>query len=283
MSVTTTPARPVKKWRVIVFGIVAALLALVFLLVFFGAPLLLSPWIVLDSSTPTYHGEIHRWHGSIIAAFAAILIGGSLIGLVWQGQKRPLLAQFFLLGFFLFSLVQIVFRPGGPGIADFVLPVVIVGLFVLAYPTPLALVRLTPKGRWSSPLLVLSALTLLLLAPDIWHNLSLQITDTTSEHAQNWHWAIAAAADIAIIIAGFLAATKRPGWKVLGSLVGLTLVYLGVAALLLPAQAGSWGIIGSMLSGLGGLGYLAATLYAPRTRATPTQAITPETSLSRSK
>ena len=280
MPVSVTPERPIKKWRVITFGILAALLALVFLIVFFGAPLLFSPWMVLDSSSPTYHAALHRWHDSVNGAFDAILIGGSLIGLVWRGQKRPLLAQFFLLGFFIFSLLQIVFRPE---VVSIVLPVVILGLFVLTYPTPRALLRLVPEGRWSLPLLLLSMLTLLLLAPDIWHNLSLQITDTTSEHAQNWHWAIAAAVDIAILLAGFLSATKRAGWKVLGSLTGLTLGYLGAAALLLPTQAGSWGIIGGGLSGLGGLGYLAATLYEPRTKAARPQATLSERVLSHNK
>ena len=280
MSVSVTPERPVKKWRVITFGMIAALLALVFLIVFFGAPLLFSPWVVLDSSSPTYHAALHRWHDSVNAAFDAILIGGSLIGLVWRGQKQPLLAQFFLLGFFIFSLLQIVFRPE---VVSVVLPVVILGLFVLTYPAPRALLHLAPEGKWSLPLLVLSTLTLLVLAPDIWRNLTLQITDTTSEHAQNWHWAIAAAVDIAILLAGFLSSTRRAGWKVLGCLTGLTLGYLGTAALLLPIQAGSWGIIGGALSGLGGLGYLAATLYEPRTRARRSQATLSETLLSNSK
>ena len=55
------------------------------------------------------------------------------------------------------------------------------------------------------------------------------------------------------VIAGFLALTKRPGWKVLGILVSLTLVYMSVAALLLPTQAGSWGMSDGVLSVLGGL------------------------------
>ena len=267
MSVPVTPEWPIKKWRVILFGVVAALLALVFLVVFFGAPLLLSPWIVLDSSSPTYHAAIHRWHDAVNAAFTAILIGGCLLGLVWQGQKRPLLAQFFLLSFLLFSLVQIAFRPGGPGVADFVVPVVILGLFALAYPAPRALLRLTPEDQWSRPLLAFSLLAVLLLVPDIWHNLGLQLSDKTSEHAQNWHWAIVACADVALLVASFLASTKRPGWLVLGMLVGSTLLYLAVAALLLPTQAGSWGIIGGLLSGVGGLSYLGVLSYEMRTTA----------------
>ncbi len=265
MSVSITPERPVKKWRVIVFGVVAALLALVFLVVFFGAPLLFSPWIVLDSSSPTYHAALHRWHDAVDAAFTAILIGGCLLGLVWQGQKRPLLAQFFLLSFLLFSLVQIAFRPGGPGVADFAVPVVMLGLFALTYPAPRALLRLTPEGRWSRSLLALSLLVALLLVPDIWHNLGLQLTDKTSEHAQNWHWAIAALTDVALIVASFLASTKRPGWQVLGMLVGSAFLYLAVAALLLPMQAGSWGIIGGLLSGVGGLSYQGIMVYEMRT------------------
>lgn len=85
------------------------------------------------------------------------------------------------------------------------------------------------------------------------------------------------------VIAGFLALTKRPGWKVLSILVSLTLVYLSVAALLLPTQAGSWGMSGGVLSVLGVLGYLAAMLYEPRTRVMRTQAPLSSTTLSNSK
>ncbi|EFH82179.1 hypothetical protein [Ktedonobacter racemifer] len=66
MSVITTPERSVKKWRVMVFAVVAALFALLCLIGFFGAAGLLVPWIpgiiplIQESVGPLLPGE--HWH-----------------------------------------------------------------------------------------------------------------------------------------------------------------------------------------------------------------------------
>jgi uncharacterized membrane protein YebE (DUF533 family) len=64
-----------------------------------------------------------------------------------------------------------------------------------------------------------------------------------------------------LVIGGVLTAAKRPGWRVLGNLIGISFLYLGATALLVPGNAGSWGIVGAVLGILGGLGFIAATVY----------------------
>ena len=64
-----------------------------------------------------------------------------------------------------------------------------------------------------------------------------------------------------------MAATRRPGWRALAFIIGITYLYLGSMALLLPDYAGSWGTIGGVLGLLGGLAYIGVTLFeVQRTR-----------------
>src|SRR6266446_7384857 len=91
MSSSAQPQPEVKKWRIIVFVIVAGLLAL--LALYAGVfNLLLLPG---QSGFPS---EIHLWHQAQSGAFTTLLLGGSLLALLWRPQRKPLLAQFVLLG-----------------------------------------------------------------------------------------------------------------------------------------------------------------------------------------
>src|SRR5258706_12242090 len=97
MSSSALPQPEVKKCAVIVFVIVAGLLAL---LAWFGGirDLLLLPG---QSGFPS---EIHRWHEAQSGAFTALLFGGSLLALLWRPQRKPLLAVFVVLSIALVSL-----------------------------------------------------------------------------------------------------------------------------------------------------------------------------------
>ncbi len=57
---------------------------------------------------------------------------------------------------------------------------------------------------------------------------------------------------------------KRPGWRALGIITGVAFLYLGLAALALPQQAGSWGIPGGILSLLAGALFVTVTLREAR-------------------
>ncbi len=49
---------------------------------------------------------------------------------------------------------------------------------------------------------------------------------------------------VLLALAGLLAATRRPGWKVLALAVATTFAYLGLASIHLPDQPYSWGVAG---------------------------------------
>ena len=261
MLVSITPERVVKKWRVIVFGIVAALLALFFMLIQFALPSLAEPWVLLESATKTFHPEIHRWHDAMWGVLNALLAGAILLALVWRGQRRPLLAQFFALAMLISSASFIAFDP--THFFEYI-PLVALVIFIVAYPAPRALLNFASGGRISIPLLALGILAAVLLAPDVYRNVTLQIYDRTSEHAQYMHWLLSAVTDVLLVAAGLLVCTKRPGWKSLGVITGISFLYLGSAAITVPYHPGSWGTIGGVISILGGINFLVATYCEAR-------------------
>jgi hypothetical protein len=59
-----------------------------------------------------------------------------------------------------------------------------------------------------------------------------------------------------LALAGVLAASRGPGWRILRTLCSAVWLYLGlVAALVLPHLPGSWGHIGGAVALLVGLGF----------------------------
>ena len=71
-------------------------------------------------------------------------------------------------------------------------------------------------------------------------------------------------------MASLLTAIKQPGWQVLGVLLGIAYLYLGVVAVTQPEEMGSWGTIGGILASVGGLGYIALTVWEARVTTRPT-------------
>ena len=271
MSSSAQPQPEAKKWRVIVFVIVAGLLAL---LAWYGGirDLLLLP----DQSG--FPSEIHRWHEAQSGAFTALLFGGSLLALLWQPLNKPLLAVFVVLSI---ALVSLSFATvSGYGFNPLVLAIgaALICIIVIAYPMPRALLNFRRDGTLSYPLLVLTILAAVLLAPIIARELNWQILGITGQdvHALNYHWLTSVLLALMLILAGSLAATKQAGWQVLGFIAGVAFLYLGSAALLLPDYAGSWGVIGGVLGLLAGLGYLTATLLEARKSRLVTPSTTPE-------
>ncbi len=269
MAVSVIPLYEVKKGRKIALGSVAGALALVFLA--FGAPALLAPWkivpLAISPASTTYTPELHRWHDAVGGTLAGIVFAGALLGLVWQGQRKLALAQFFALSALIFSITMLLFAISSP--MNTLFPAVLLAVFLLAYPAPRELLTFKREGL-SLPLLALSIVVLLALAPNIWQNVELQLTNKVSEHVQNFHWISTALLEVLLLLAGFLAALKRPGWRMLGGITGIALVYLGAAAQTVPTHPGSWGTIGGALALLGGLAYLVIILLEKQSQ-TPQQ------------
>lgn len=262
MSSSTKSQGEVKRWHVILFVAFAGLLTL---LVFFGSgrDLLLLPG---QSGFPSV---IHRWHEAQSGAFGTILFGGSLLALLWKPQTKPLLMQYILLSI---GIVCLFFATAtGTGFMPVVLVigVVFIAILVAAYPRPRDLLNFRREASLSYPLLALTVVAAIFLAPVIARELNYQILGMTQQdvHALNYHWLTSVVLALLLILGGSMAATRRPGWRALAFIVGIAYLYLGSMALLLPDYAGSWGTIGGVLGLLAGLAYMSITLFeTQRTR-----------------
>jgi hypothetical protein len=252
-----SPAITRRSRRSIMFRVVAGLSAA--LLLARGGAGLLAPWH--DRSglhALEYHAQIHRWHDAQSGALTGILFAGSLLALIWRPRAHPLLLQFLAVAAALLSAV------GGP-FDPFVLVLLAapVALCVAAYPAPRGLRDVSRAEPWSVPLLVLSLAGAAVLVPQAWHAFQLQLA-AADAHARLGHWAGEVMLAVALVLAGVLAATKRPGWLALGLLTSVALIYLGLAAVMLPDQPGSWGASGGALATIGGWAFVGATLWEER-------------------
>src|SRR5260370_21324602 len=262
MSTSTKSQGEVKRWHVILFDTIAGLLIL---LVLFGS----SRDLLLLSGQSGFPSIIHRWHEAQSGALMTILFGGSLLALLWKPQNKPLLMQYIVLSI---GIVCLFFATAtGAGFLPIVLVigVVFIAILVAAYPRSRDLLNFRSGASLSYPLLAITVVAAILLAPIIARELNYQILGMTQQdvHALNYHWLTSVVLALLLILGGSLAATRRSGWRTVACMIGIAYLYLGSMALVLPDYAGSWGIIGGVLGLLGGLGYMSIILFeVQRTR-----------------
>jgi hypothetical protein len=253
MATVTTSTVKRRDWHSIVFRVVTVLAALFFLTNF---RLVLAPWLLLPADEGILHPEIHRWHDAEQGAIGGILGAGILLVLLWRPRANPLLVQYTATMVVVGLLITAPFI--GPSMFLITLPLILV---VATYPAPRALLDFSGDEPISLPLLALTLIAAVLLALSMWRSLLWQIQGVGGEHATAYHWIATFEHTIILLLAGVLASTKRPGWQTLGILTGVVFLYLGLVALSVPDQAGSWGIIGGILGLVGGAGYIGATLF----------------------
>ncbi len=262
MSSSTHSQGEVKRWHVILFDTIAGLLILFTLYGSLGDLLLLPG----QSGFPSI---IHHWHEVQSGAFTVILLGGSLLALLWKPHTKPFVMQYLLLSI---GVVCLLFATAtGIGFMPLVLVIglVFIAILAAAYPKPRDLLSFRMNASFSYPLLAITIVAAILLAPIIARELNYQILGMTQQdvHALNYHWLTSVVLALLLILGGSLAATRRPGWRAVACIIGIAYLYLGSMALLLPDYAGSWGTIGGVLGLLGGLGYMSVILFeVQRTR-----------------
>ncbi len=237
------------KRRPKIFTVLAVLFTIVFMIV--GTFEFIPAWILRDPAD-----AIHLWHIAELTAIAVVL-GSAMFGLVRKAEEKPLLMQFIVISTIILAI----------GISPFVLPAVgllfIAGLLVLAYPKPRALFSFAHKGRISIALLAITIPLAVILIPIIVQEIHYQIIGMgeNDAHALMLHWIGSALLYVMLILAGILTSTKRPGWKWLGIITGLTYCYLGVIGLIVPGYAaGAWSEAGGLFALFFGTLYILITL-----------------------
>ncbi len=257
-----------RNWRGILFGILGVFLVLFLFDAHFWLVALLAPWATPETVLGWFglsHAQLasggvyppgfdptDAWRLAERAALG-LMLGGSMAALAYRPRRRPLLLLYFV-GTLLVLLVAHAVSTGRLTMFSLVFAAIVPGILVVLYPGfPDRLVSVAREGHVSFPLVGFSVLLAIAFAFDIWQN-----------SQRLWHDFGSPGIDIALVLAAALAATRAPGWRILSVLAGLSLAYVGIAAIAMPATAGSWGVVGGSLSVLGGLGLIALTLYESR-------------------
>jgi hypothetical protein len=243
MADTAKEAKRSRDWRTIVFRVLALLAALLFVT---NLRLVPEPWLV--NGAP----DFRQWSDAMTVAIA-ILTVGSLAAVIWRPRAMPLPLQYLAIATVLAVIEVAPFE--GPYIFLVVIPLVIV---IATYPEPRALMSLSPPNAINRPLLALSLLATVSLAPGLWLAFGRELQGMNGDWISNFEHTVS------LLLAGILTSTTRPGWRVLGILTGAAFLYLGAAALAVPDAPGSWGLTGGILALLCGAGYVALTLFEAR-------------------
>lgn len=238
----------VKKCRALSFTLMVGLLTVALMAV--GGAEYLDAWILRNPSM-----DIHLWHVAELVALAVMLLGGTLISLLWRPQTKPLLAQFFILSIAILALGVMPFqiKAGGLFLVD--------AVFIAVYPDFRALLSMKREGPVSKSLIALSLVMGVALAPTAWRELQWQIIGMTTDiHAELYHWIGSVLLMVLLVVAGLLTATKRPGWKELGFITGGVYLYMGLTAMMVPFYTGSWGAAAGLFTIIAGIWYMLIVL-----------------------
>src|SRR4051795_1758766 len=231
--------------RVIVFRVLAALAGLFFLV---AVVLMASaPWVLLQPDQLA-NTEANRWFLTVAGSVDAIT-AGVLLALAHR-PTRTLLVVELAVAVIVAGAIILPFQPSFAAIlAVGVVPLIAYPYWrdVRAFPTWWAGIPRAPlvlAGLAGVALLVTAAIAL-----------PRQIGGTDPAAAGDW-WSDYAEHATVLAMAGVLAASRGPGWRILRSLCSGVWLYLGlVATLVLPDHTGSWGVVGGIVALLVGVGF----------------------------
>jgi hypothetical protein len=246
-------SRQPTRYRLILFSVLAGLICLARVGLTGAIPGLVAPWIQLPGNTlPEHTPSLHIWHGAEWGAFTVLLSCGCLVALLRKPTEKHLVFQFFVLVWFFLGIIGIIFSPAYT--MSYVIIAILPSILVtLAYPGKRSLLKFSFQLSLKNKLMMFAVLSLLILLPTGIFSLLMQINGSPmDEHVIRIDWAKSFGINVSLIFAGFLTASRRPGWRTLGFLLAITYIYLGVASISAVNAPGSWGLIGGALSVIGG-------------------------------
>jgi hypothetical protein len=230
---------------VVVFRVVATLAGLFFIV---AVVLMASaPWVLLQPNDLD-RTEMNRWFLTVAGSVDAIT-AGVLLALAHR-PGRTLLAAELAGAVIIAGAIILPFQPSFAAI----LAVGVVPLLAYPYWRDMGTFRSWWVGV-SRALVVLAVLAGVAAVVTAAIALPRQINATDQAAAAGW-WSDYAEHVTVLAMAGVLAASRGPGWRILRSLCSGVWLYLGfVAALVLPHHTGSWGRVGGVVAFLVGVGF----------------------------
>ena len=248
-----TPDQPASRRRRVLFATVGGLVALAFLT---STPNVLAPWMVVNIENLTDPAHM-RW--SLALEGVVDLLGlVCLVVALARPARSVLLVQYLLYAAVLAAAVILPFSP------MFLITVGLLLLVPLAYPYPRELFALRSRSGLSHALLAVAVATAAVLLPLAAQALRTQANLPRGSGSDFNTLATNAEHLLLLALAGLLAATRRPGWKVIALGVTATYAYLAVASILLPDQPNSWGLAGGIASLLSAVAFAIATAITAR-------------------
>ena len=161
----TTSSNNIKKWRARGFSLLISLFALALFAA--GGFEFFNAWILREPDQIP-----HLWHISELVGLA-IILGGTMLTLLRQPEKKPLLAQFLVLALSILAVGVMFFEIRAAALF------IVIGLFIALYPDTRALLSFSREGRISLPILGLTVLMALFLAPVAVREIQWQIMGMT--------------------------------------------------------------------------------------------------------
>ena len=245
-GITAGPSTNRVRVRLIVFRVLAALAGLFFLVaVVLAAP---APWVLLQ---PDPNAAANRWFLTVAGSVDAIAV--VVFFALVQRPRRTLL-------FVEMSAAAVI-------AAAIILPFGLLFAAILAVAVaPLVAYPYWRDARafpswWAGvpvPPLILAGLAGVALLVTAAIALPPEISGTYPAAQANW-WSDYAEHATILAVAGVLAASRGPGWRILRCTCAAVWLYLGlVAALVLPHHTGSWRYVGGVAAILVGLGFALA-------------------------
>jgi hypothetical protein len=241
-------------WRMIAFRLLALLAGAFFVLA--AVPQALSPWLggSLGNMTGVHDVNLHRW-STALAGWPDLGGAAVLFYAAWRPGSAALPLQWLALAaaVFLVTSVPVV----GLFVAVIALPVVLV---LVLYPQPRALLARPWTDGIKPAVLALGVLIAIFLLADAARALAAQVSGA-DELAANADWASNGEHLINVSLAALLAGMRRPGASVLGLMAGAVVALLGVTALKVPTNPGSWGVLGGVVAIVVGIALCVAVIY----------------------
>jgi hypothetical protein len=225
----------------------AGLVALAAAALLLAAPALLAPWPELTLPGAAAYPAAERWQAAQWGALLGVM-AGSVAALAWQ-PRRADAPRIFLLLLGLGALLAVPFLPAA-GLFLF-------GLIAACSGPGWHILRPAQPVRASRLLLLLGLCAATLALADARSTLLNLLAGTLTPG----HAGAALLLDGGLILASLLAGCRRPGALWLAGMAAAALIYLGLAAAIVPGAAGGWGRGMSMLASANGWALVGAALY----------------------
>lgn len=243
------------RLRRIAFTVLSALLGVVTGLLLFGLPLLVFGWFSAED------GGIHRFHDLAWGALIGLLIAvPALLQLRRPERKIAAMQQ---IGVVLVAVVLGYVLSGEFSVIGFLVLVAVYAGFASLHPDRSALLRV---GRFSP---ILAGITLVAAVPFFLYALGQgELQQNAGDlHAANDRYLYTVRVATALPLVALVASLGTRGFRIPAWTVGIAASFLGVASLVYPDQASSFGRGWGVVALLGGLIFIAASEWETRRRA----------------